>query len=129
MTADAPRPSTFWLKALEGVPGTCKRKVSRTTWHEWRPSEIDRIKRALRPLVGRRSVRGMSFETGTDAGGGRAVYVRVIVTDSAPNSATWPDTRVRLRDEIRDTVAAHGIERWVYISFRTESEEMAEAGR
>ncbi len=67
-------------------------------------------------------MREVIYELGRDAGAAKAVYVHVVVTDTAAAGVRWRETRARLRASIRDALHLAAPDRWVYVSFRTESE-------
>lgn len=64
-----------------------------------------------------------------DSSGMPAVWVWVIVNDTAPKRKSFRSDAAEIRSNIRESLQKAGVEEWAYVRFRTKSEQKeVEAG-
>jgi hypothetical protein len=91
-------------------------------------NEAEGIHEALKKASLPNTVLEVSHRLDLDATGAPAVWIWVVVDDTAAASKDFPSLAAGIRDSLRDALQQAGIERWPYVRFRSRSEEAELAG-
>lgn len=86
------------------------------------PDEGTKVAQALRGMDFPPWVLNWDYELGSDDEGGPAVWVNLVVDQSAARPADFARLASRMTQPIRQALAASGVKRWPYIRVRTAAE-------